>query len=68
MRLADRYREEYRNPDRPMVTVADWLKLLLEIDPKAEAVKTDLGVSLHFSDGSVWLLGAASRNAACQRN
>jgi len=63
MTLAERYRAEYNNPERPMATVIDWLYLMKELDPDATVTKGDIGVYVQFTDGSIWRLGAADQNA-----
>lgn len=67
MTLSERYRAEYNNPRRPMETVADWLYLLKEIDPKASMSSRDLGIYIEFTDGSIWRLGAANHALAPPR-
>lgn len=62
MTLAERYRQAYLTAPS-MVTVLDWIALVQSIDPNASMSKRDLGVYIEFTDGSVWRLGAADRNA-----
>lgn len=63
MTLAERYRSEYKNPQRPMATIADWLSLMMQVDPDATVTNSDIGVYIEFTDGSVWRLGSADHNA-----
>jgi len=65
MTLKDKYRERYKDFDGD--TVAEWLAIIEEVDPKAKLSSKSLGVYIEFSDGSIWLLGAAERSAACMK-
>lgn len=61
MTKATQYREAYITMSPQ--TVADYMSLLLTIDPNSNMVNRDGKIWIEFSDGSEWQLGSAEASA-----